>query len=185
MKKTSCGILGALALLAAAQPARAQGTPISIDARVGAVLPFGDWGNLARTGTEVRGGVTFHASSIIGIYGGYGWARYDTESGLGDGHWTEQGFNAGVNARIVPRDGGSLVPFFRAGVIVHQLSATDAGGTVKGDHKVGVEVGTGVEFQVRPRITVMPTVGYSQFDPGVANFDVTNIHLGVGASFRI
>lgn len=194
MKKTTFA-LAALAAVAFAGTAQAQSSlPLSFEGRVGAVLPQGDWGKLAKTGIGLEGNVTFNLTPVVGVYGGYTWNRFDVDDALGGsdtGRFTEQGFDVGLKARFASPTGLPVTPFFRGGAIFHKIGA-DLGGGLKdsSDTKLGFDVGGGVEIAVAPRITLTPQVGYSQFNPGSSDsaeddIDVSNVHLGVGLNIRL
>ena len=195
MKKTTFA-LAAVAAVALAGTAQAQASlPLSFEGRVGAVLPQGDWGKLAKTGIGLEGNVTFNVTPVVGIYGGYTWNRFDVDEDLGGsdtGRFTEQGFDVGLKARFASPTGLPVTPFFRGGAIFHKIGA-DFGdlGEDSSDTKLGFDVGGGVEIAVAPHITLTPQVGYSQFNPGTDDvdgeddIDVSNVHLGVGLNIRL
>jgi opacity protein-like surface antigen len=198
MKKTTTFALAALAAVAFTGTAKAQASlPLSFEGRVGAVIPTGDWGDLAKTGYGLNGNVTFNVTPIIGIYGGYTWNRFDVSDDLGgdvgDAKFTEQGFDVGLKARFASPAGGlPLTPFFRAGAIFHKIKLSDDDASISGDTKIGFDVGGGAEIAVSPRISLTPQVGYSQFNPGddedvdsEDSIDVSNVHVGVGINIRL
>jgi len=194
MKKTTF-VFAALAAVSFAGTARAQtALPLSFEGRVGAVLPTGDWGELAKTGIGLNGNVTFNVTPVVGIYGGYTWNRFGVDDDLGDvdgANFTEQGFDVGLKARFASPTGMPVTPFFRGGAIFHKIKVSDDEATFSGDYKVGFDVGGGVEIPLAPKITLTPQVGYSQFDPSDDSDDVdgdvsvSNIHLGVGINIRL
>lgn len=195
MMKTTTFALAALAAVAFTGTAKAQTLPLSIEGGVHAVMPTGDWGDLAKTGIGLNGAVTFNVTPVLGIYGGYTWNRFDVDDDLGDvgdAKFTEQGFDVGVKARFASPTGLPVTPFFRGGAIIHKMSISDSDVSFSGDYKVGFDVGGGVEIPLAPKITLTPQVGYSQFNPGDDedqdvgdNVDVSNIHLGVGVNIRL
>ena len=99
----------------------------------------------------------------------------------------------GVKARFASPTGMPVTPFFRAGAIFHKIGVGDGDVSVSGDHKLGFDVGGGVEVGLARNITLTPQVGYSQFNPGDdddegtedENVNVSNIHLGVGINIRL
>jgi len=199
MKKTTTFALAALAAVALTGTAKAQASlPLSFEGRVGAVIPTGDWGDLAKTGYGLNGNVTFNVTPIVGIYGGYTWNRFDVSDDLGgdvgDAKFTEQGFDVGLKARFAAPTGLPLTPFFRAGAIFHKVKISDSDASFSSDTKVGFDVGAGAEIAIAPRISLTPQVGYSQFNPDSSDdeeldsedsIDVSNIHLGVGINIRL
>lgn len=195
MKKTMFAF-AALAAVAFAGTARAQtALPLSFEGRVGAVLPTGDWGELAKTGIGLNGNVTFNVTPVVGIYGGYTWNRFGVDDDLGavdDAKFTEQGFDVGLKARFASPTGMPVTPFFRGGAIIHKIRVSDDDASFSGDYKVGFDVGGGVEIPLAPRIMLTPQVGYSQFDPSDdedevddESVSVSNVHLGVGINIRL
>jgi opacity protein-like surface antigen len=196
MKKTTFA-MAALAALALAGSAQAQSAlPLSFEGRVGAVLPSGDWGELAKTGIGLNGNVTFNVTPVLGIYGGYTYNRFGVDEEFGEGedfNFTEQGFDVGLKARFAGPTGLGATPFFRGGAIFHKIGVSEDDVSVSGDYKLGFDVGGGVEIPVSPRIMLTPQVGYSQFnpaddddlEPGEEEINVSNIHLAVGVSIRL
>lgn len=187
--KASVSMLAALAALTFAASAQAQRSPVSLEGRIGAVVPTGDWGQLAKTGVGGSASITFHATPVVGIYGGYTYNRFDLDNDLGsDGNWTEQGFDAGVQASFTT-PGSMVSPYFRGGVIFHKLGASSSLGDASGDYKAGFEVSGGVALRVAPQVSITPAVGYSEFDPGdssggSSNVNISNVKLSVGVSFH-
>jgi opacity protein-like surface antigen len=198
MKKTTFALAALAAVAFTGTQANAQSTlPLSFEVRGGAVLPTGDWKDLASTGFGLNGNVTFNVTPVLGVYGGYTWNRFGINDDLGeegdDVDLTEQGFDVGVKARFASPSGLPLTPFFRGGAIFHKIGVSDEDVSVSGDHKLGFEVGGGVEVGLARNITLTPQVSYSQFNPGDADddstddesIDVANINLGVGINIRL
>src|SRR5215207_8117865 len=99
MKKSTVGILAALAAVSVAGTASAQmgpTTPFSFDVRAGAAIPTGDFGDVVSTGWTVGVDGTFNITPMFGIYAGYSFSQFsasdDFEEIFGEGDITEQGF---------------------------------------------------------------------------------------------
>jgi opacity protein-like surface antigen len=187
MKKTTCGILAAVALMAAAGSANAQRIPISIDGIVTAAIPTGDLADAANVGIGLRGDVNLNVTPILGIYGGYSWSRFGAKDTNGL-DFTDQGFDVGLKATFTPVQGLGAAPFVRGGAIIHTLkvsgtddeSGFDFSGT--SDTKVGFEVGGGVSFPLAPNISLTPQVGYSEYSLGNGDGTVSVVHAGAGVN---
>jgi hypothetical protein len=196
MKKTTFA-LAALAAVAFTGTAGAQSAlPLSFEVRGGAAVPVGDWKEIASPGFGLNGNVTFNVTPVLGIYGGYTYNRFGVDDDLGaegdDVNWTEQGFDVGVKARFAAPTGLPLTPFFRGGAIFHKLGISDDDASISGDHKLGFDVGGGVEIGVARNITLTPQLGYSQFSPGDdedeiegEDLNVSNINVAVGLNIRL
>lgn len=195
MKKTTFALAALAAVAFTGTQANAQTLPLSVEVRGGAVIPTGDFGDLASTGFGLNGNVTFNVTPVVGIYGGYTWNRFGINDDLGeegdDVDVTEQGFDVGLKARFASPTGLPVTPFFRGGAIFHKIGVSEDDVSVSGDYKLGFDVGGGVEVGLARNITLTPQVGYSQFNPGDEDediddsVDVSNVTVGVGINIRL
>jgi hypothetical protein len=184
MKKTTCGILAAVAaVVVAAGSASAQRIPLTVEGRVEAAIPTGDLGDATNVGIGLAGDVTLNVTPIVGVYGGYSWARFPGKSSSGV-DYTDQGFNVGLKASFAPMQGLGAAPFVRGGAVIHKLSAAigGSGGSFTGssDYRVGFEAAGGVSFPIAPRISLTPQVGYNEYSLGSGNGTVSSVRAGAG-----
>ena len=197
MKKSTVGILAALAAVSLAGTANAQmgpTTPFSVEVRAGAAIPTGDFADLVSTGWTVGVDGTFNITPMFGIYAGYSVSQFgvsdDFEEVFGDGDITEQGFDAGLKATF---GGGALpfTPFLRGGLIYHKIGGDFEDEDVDAedsDSELGFEIGGGVTFPLGPRISVVPSASYLQWTPedeGDEGIDVSQVKVQIGLNIRI
>lgn len=168
-RKYLAGLVAAAALFAAA-PAAAQHSPLSLEARTGATLAFGD---VADGGSE--------AGPILGVDAYYAVAR---NASVYAG-WGYHGFSDGVSANgprvgvkaLFPQPGGST-PWIRAGATLNEAKVND----VASDRAVGLEVGAGFDFALSPRLLITPALRYHQFtaDFGASETTFTYLTIDMG-----
>ncbi len=193
MKKSTVGILAALAAVSVASTAHAQTSPISLGVNAGAAIPTGDFGDLVSTGWTVGVDGTFNITPMFGIYAGYSVSQFslsdDAQELLGEGDVTEQGFDAGIKATF---GGGALpfTPFLKGGLIFHKIGADfeDEEDEEDSDSELGFEVGGGVVFPLGPRISVVPSASYLQWTPeedGDEGIDISMVKVQIGLNIRI
>ncbi len=201
MKKSTVGILAALAAVSVAGTANAQmgpTTPFSIGVNAGAAIPTGDFGDFASTGWTVGVDGTFNITPMFGIYAGYSLSQFTLDEELfGDdveGSLSEQGFDAGIKATF---GGGALpfTPFLKGGLVYHKLSADfddiddEDEDELETDSELGFEVGGGVMLPLGPRISVVPSASYVQWTPGDQDDDdeinVSSVKIQIGLNIRI
>ena len=194
MKKSTVGILAALAAVSVATTANAQmgpTTPFSFGVNAGAAIPTGDFGDLVSTGWTVGVDGTFNITPMFGIYAGYSVSQFgpneDTFGEDVEGDITEQGFDAGLKVTF---GGGALpvTPFLRGGLVFHKLTVEDDEDEVDLDSELGFEIGGGVTFPLGPRISVVPSASYLQWTPeedGDEGIDVSMVKVQIGLNIRI
>jgi len=193
MKKSTVGILAALAAVSVASTANAQmgpTTPFSIEVRGGAALPTGDFGEGLNTGWTA--GVTgqFNFTPMVGVYAGYSIASFSSdEDETGEEiDVNDRGFNAGLRASFGPLAAG-LSPWLKGGLVYNELEFEEEGVSITTDSKLGFEVGGGLAFPLGPRISVTPGVTYTMYsfdDEDLdLDLDVSHVKLDIGLNFRI
>lgn len=185
MKKAVSGVLAAAATLVFAGSARAQlipnFTPFSFEARAGAALPQGDFGDEVDTGTTFGGSATFHFAPLLGIYGGYSQTSFG-----GDLDWQQSGFDVGLRASI-PTLILPFSPWAKAGVVFYELENEQGS-----DRGTGYELGAGLAWSIFPKITLTPGVSYLTYtvddegstDPD-AEIDASQVRVDIGIRIRL
>jgi opacity protein-like surface antigen len=178
--------IGLAALSATA--AQAQVTPLTVEARVGAAIPTGDFGDLVDTGYGLSLHGAYRVIPMIDLYGAYNWTRFgftdtDEEFGDTDVDLTDSGFELGVRLNVpVP----GIRPWVQAGVLLHQLSMSASEGGITGsltsDREVGFQAAAGVAIPVAPGLRLTPAVSYRQYtvDFWDASSDVSYFGVSVG-----
>ena len=118
------------ALLLAVPAAQAQTSPFSLEVRVRAAFPTGDFGEEEEgTGVETGWGGTveglFQATPVLAVYAGYSHTIFGTDLGeaeelLEDSSIDiiDSGLDAGVRATLPLLNGGAFV---RGGLVYHRL----------------------------------------------------------------
>jgi opacity protein-like surface antigen len=193
MKKSTVGILAALAAVSVATTANAQmgpTTPFSIELRAGAALPTGDFGDGLNTGWTAGLTGQYNFTPMIGVYAGYQIASFgadDEEAGDEDISVNDRGFNAGLRASLSPLAGFS--PWLKGGLVYNELEIDVDGESVTTDSQLGFEVGGGLAFPLGPRISITPGVTYTMYsfdDEDLdLDLDVSHVKIDIGLNFRI
>jgi opacity protein-like surface antigen len=194
MKKSTVGILAALAAVSVATTANAQmgpTTPFSIEVRAGAAFPTGDFGEGLNTGWTAGLTGQYNFTPMIGVYAGYQFASFSTDDEeVGedeDVNLNDRGFNAGLRASLSPLAGFS--PWVKGGLVYNELEFEVDGESVTSDSKLGFEVGGGLAFPLGPRISVTPGVTYTMYsfdDEDLdLDLDVSHLKVDIGLNFRI
>ena len=184
MKKTTVGLMTAVAALAIAGSASAQTgptTPFSVEVRGGVSLPGGDAGDVLETGFTVGGDVIFQATPMIGIYAGYNFNSYGIDSDDPDVENVDaeiKGFDAGVRVGFA---GGSLpfTPFLKGGVLYQKAALTDGDASIEGDYETGFQIGGGIELPLGNRISFTPQASYNSVE------DAEYINIEAGLRIRL
>lgn len=187
MKKTTAGLLAAVAALTFAGAAEAQTLPLSFEVRGGFAIPTGDFEEGLETGVTVGANATFNITPMLGIYAGYSWTQFGVED-LDDVDVTDSGLDAGVKASFgLP--GFPVMPFLKGGLVYHSLEISDGEDEESSDTELGFEVGGGFTLPLGPRISFTPAVTYTQYGLGDEDIDldidVSYIKLDIGLNIRI
>jgi opacity protein-like surface antigen len=186
----------ALAAASLAGTAHAQAlptTPFSLEVRAGAAIPTGDLKEVAKTGYTVGANVSYAATPMVSIFGGYTMNSF----GVKEDVTTEEGEafpdDASLRVRVSgPEAGvrvnvpvaGSIAPFVKASALVNRfslsISSDDASGTFGDDEwHVGFDVGAGVAIPLGPRISVTPAVSYVKVE------DFKSVKADIGLAIRL
>jgi opacity protein-like surface antigen len=195
MKKTTVGILAALAAVSMTGAANAQmgpTTPFSVELRAGAALPTGDFGEGLNTGWTAGLTAQYNFTPMIGVYGGYSFTSFGAdEEEVGedeDVNINDRGFNAGLRASFAPMAAG-LSPWIKGGLVYNELEFEVDGESLTSDSKLGFEVGGGLAFPLGPRISITPGVTYTAYsfdDEDLdLDLDVSHVKIDIGLNFRI
>lgn len=194
-------VLTAASLLCAPRNAATQrlpDLPLSLEVRLGAGIPTGDFAN-REPGIEAEIGPTFgvsaafHATQVLAVYGGYSRTAFGcsrcASRGLDDSV-TDSGFELGGEAAF-PMRVARLRPWARVGAIYHELTFSGGGDQLSSEPSLGFEIGGGGAFAVLPALWITPGIRYRAYSaeldlggfPG-QTVDVSGIVLDVGLSLR-
>lgn len=194
MKKTSFGLLAALAALAAAPQAHAQmRIPLAVEVRGGAGFPTGDFGDMVKTGYGFGVNGQFNVTPVIGVYAGYNRFEFDREgtvADVADAKAIDSGLNAGVQATFAPMMGfAGAAPFLRGGAVYHRVNFATDGGDSKTDYGLGFEVGGGLDVPLGPTVSLTPGVRYIRYTPEFGGTkldrDINYVAADVGLKIRL
>lgn len=187
-------------LASAAQAAAAQrlpDLPISVEVRVGAGIPVGEFaedepGVGAEAGPAFGAGALFHLSDALSVYGAYSRTHFVCgacdATGL-DEQLVDAGAEFGVHA--MPVRLGSVSPWLRAGGVYRQLTFSGEGGELSSDPGLGFEAGGGLSVAVTRSISIAPGVRFRTYaarldlgDLPSRTVDVSQVLADVGIAFR-
>ncbi|HEX8694064.1 MAG TPA: porin family protein [Longimicrobium sp.] len=194
MKKTTSGLLAALAALSVAGTAQAQlgpTTPFSVEVRGGAALPQGDFGDGLDTGWGLGLNASYNFTPMLAVYAGYSFNSFAVEDDGEefDADVNDRGFDAGLRAGFAPIGGFS--PWVRGGLVFHEIEIedNDSGLSATTDSNLGFEVGGGLSFPLGPRISVTPGVSYTRYtiddEDLEEDLDVSHLKIDIGLHIRI
>ncbi|HKP75963.1 MAG TPA: hypothetical protein VJT67_10500 [Longimicrobiaceae bacterium] len=162
MKRAIAGLLAVTALAAGAGRAEAQGTlPVSVEVRLDAGLPVGDFKDAAKAG--LGWGVTgaFDVAPNFALYAGYSSFDFDLKSSTLKVR--DDGFDVGGRV-LLGTGGGVMTTFAQFGALFHD--------------ETGFEAGLGAEYQVGPAVTLTPLARYRKVG------DAQYVGLGIGLNLR-
>jgi hypothetical protein len=163
MKRAIAGLLAVTALAAGAGRAQAQGTlPVSLQVRLDAGLPVGDFKDAVKAGLGWSVDGAFDVSPNFAIYGGYSSFDFDVKGSSVRAR--DDGFDVGGRL-LLGTGGGVLNSFAQFGALFHN-----------GD--TGFEAGLGAEYPVGPAVTLTPLARYRKIN------DTQYVGLGIGLSLR-
>jgi opacity protein-like surface antigen len=177
MTKRIFALPALLCAVLAATPAHAQSVlPISLEARVGAAFPMGDFADGAKTGYTVGGAVHYQLNPVVGLYGGYEYARFGADSADAadvNAHFTDTGFRAGARFGVPFAGITGFHPWVEGGATLNRANiviSDDSGASISlnSGRSLGFEVGAGLDFAVAPKVTIAPGVRYRSHN---ADFD--------------
>jgi opacity protein-like surface antigen len=190
MKKTIAAAVALAAALAAGDAAAQTPLPLSLELRAGAAFPQGDI-------EDVSTGYTFGASAAYGFapglegYLSYSQAVYSPDGGDAedaDAKLRDKGFGLGLRYSFpLP---GRVRPWVSAGVARRQMEVDTEDGNITFENEIGYEAGAGVAFDVSPKVSITPGIGYTSFTIDGEEFDsedakLGSIRLDVGVRVRL
>jgi hypothetical protein len=163
MKRAIAGLLAVTALAAGAGRAQAQGTlPISVEVRLDAGLPVGDFKNGVKPGLGWGVDAAFDVAPNFALYGGYSSFDFDVKSSSAT--LRDDGFDVGGRV-LLGTGGGVMTTYAQFGALFHN-----------GD--TGFEAGLGAEYPVGPAVTLTPLARFRKIG------DTQYVGLGIGLSLR-
>lgn len=155
-----------------AATARAQAElPVHFEARVGAGIPVGDFGDGAAPGWALGLTVRGDLKPGMEIYAGYDHFVFNADRSLdsdpeADVNIHDDGVRVGLRSSYAALRVAGAAPWLETGVIVNhtRLRATSGGASASfdSDWMVGFEAGAGLSFPVNPRLSLTPGVRYRQ-----------------------
>lgn len=187
MRKTMyAAVLAAAVGTAGAGEAQSLPIPLSVEGRVDAAFPLGDFGDVAGNGVGFGAGASLGILPGVGVYGTYSHTRFGV--GLGSNETpdaTDSGFSVGVTAAL-PGTSSRVSPWIGGGLVFHDLQLNGSGAGI--DQDMGFEVGGGVAVGVAPGVRLTPGVGYRRYSASIPalgglaarDLDVQYLTLGVG-----
>ena len=181
MRNVLSGALALGAALALAGTAAAQ-SPISLEGRVGAAIPTGDFADDAKTAVTLGGSASLLVAPRVSVYAGYS----DTRFGLkgSDATGVDNGWEIGARVAF---PGVGYSPWIRGGILAHDLKVKQGGVSVDGDSDLGFEAGLGVAYPIAPQVSLSPGISYRQYSSSLlgADVDVSYFTLDVGVRVRL
>ena len=163
MKKAIVGLFAVAALAAGAGHAAAQGTlPISLEARIDAGIPTGDFADAFDVGLGWGVFGAFDLTPNFAIYGGYSQFSFDLKDTDGV-NAKDDGFDLGGRV-LLGTGAGVWTPFAQFGVLFHD--------------DTGFEVGLGADYPVGTGVSLTPLARFRKVG------DAKYVGIGVGLSLR-
>ena len=163
MKRVMMGLLAAAALAAGAGNAAAQGNlPVTVEVRLDAGLPVGDFKDAARSGLGWGVSGALDLAPNLGVYVGYSSFEFD----LDDSTLKLRDDGVDVGARLLLGTGGGVVnTFAQFGALFH-------------NGETGFEAGLGADYPVSHAVSLTPMARYRKLG------DAEYVGVGIGLSFR-
>lgn len=190
MKKTI--LAAALGVALSAGGAAAQSAvPVELELRVGAALPQGDIEDGLGTGYTwgINGAYGFNEK--LQGYLSYSQAVYGPEEDIDeDVDIKDKGLGAGLRYTIPTA--GRIRPWFSAGLAYRSFEVDADGGNISLDSELGFEAGAGIAFDVSPRVSLTPGIGYTSVsldgddgEGGEFSADMSSLRIDVGVRVRL
>lgn len=180
MKIVLSGALALAAGLGLAGAAAAQ-SPISLEGRVGAAIPSGDFADVGKAAVTLGGSTSLLVAPRVSVYAGYSDTRFDLKQA--DGTGVDSGWEIGARVAF---PGAGYSPWIRGGVLLHDFSVKRGGVTVSGDSDLGFEAGLGVAYPIAPQVSFSPGISYRQYSTSyLSGADQTVSYFTVDAGVRV
>lgn len=177
--------------------ARAQGAPLSVEARLGAALPTGSFAGGDGVGEGTSSGTAFGVEVAVGsrtgrrtLYAGFSQLRFGcVEAGCASGgRYVATGVNAGVRFSLLP--GRAWTPWLGAGAFTVRVESPGVRGSAAGVSELGygAEASAGLAVRVGPSLLLTPAVRLSRAGtdlPGGVRLPLrwAVVDLGVAVAF--
>ena len=179
-------VMLAIAAPAVAQLAGLAGTPLSVEGRLFAGFPTGDFGDGdLETGLGFGVEAAYNFLPALAVYGGYSRVSFGVDD-VDDVNVVDSGFDFGLRYTLPAM--GSLSPFLRGGLVYHELEVDADGQDESTDRGLGFDIGGGIAIPLTPRFSLNPMVNYLRYSADINgrndDFDVSYLGLGVSLAFR-
>jgi len=192
-KTAFAAVLAAASLAGAAHAQALPPTPFSLEVRAGAAIPTGDLKEVAKTGYTVGANVSYAATPMFSIFGGYTMNSFGVKDDVTPEEGEELPEDASFRVRVSgPEAGvrvnvpvtGNVAPFVKASALVNRFSVSFSSDEVNGtigdtDWHVGFDVGAGVAIPLGPRVSVTPAVSYLKVE------DFKSVKADIGLAIRL
>lgn len=192
-------VLTSLLLLAAARslPAQLPIPPVSAEIRAGVAVPTGEFAEAepgigAESGPMVGAALVVHFTSRLALVGGYslGWFGCPrcAQQGL---EQTVMDQGADIALHLESPAWRGMIPWARAGGLLHHITFAGAGGELSSDFAPGYQAGAGVRLSLPGALQLTPGFHYRGFPAeldlgglGGESVDVSHVLFDVGLSYR-
>jgi hypothetical protein len=175
------GGLLAVAACATIGAGGAEAQRVSIEAGMGAAVPFGAVAERWGVGLDYGVRAAVELTPRYAVYAGYSYTFFDLDP-VDDMHAVDTGLAGGVT-RSFP-GAGRVVPWVRTGLLIHSLEIQGGAGTAD-DGRLGFEVGGGVMIRHKRLRALRANLGggYRRYDARVLGPEretVSYLHAGGG-----
>lgn len=156
-------VMAVAPLAAAAQLEEDFERHVSLEGRVGATLPTGDLKDIDATASAA---LTLNLLyNLTPQWAGYfGWGFHDFGCDGCPDVVRSTGFHGGAQYTFPWR--GSALPWARGGLVLGALTLFQAGAEVDSGNELGLEIGTGVDFQVAEHVKLSPGAAFIFYSAG-------------------
>lgn len=183
MKNVLAAALALGAVLSTAGAAAAQSSPISVEGRIGAAIPTGDFADVAGTAVTLGGSASLRVAPRVAVYAGYSDTRFNLKRS--DATGIDSGWEIGARVAF---PGVGYSPWVRGGLLVHDLRIRQGGVTGDGDSGLGFEAGLGVAYPIAPQVSFSPGISYRQYSSSLlarGDRNVSYFTLDAGVRVRL
>ena len=165
----------------------------AIEVRPGMNLATGDVGSTSLDpGFGFEANIAYNFMEHLGVYGGWGWNKFASKDGDVELDFEQTGYTFGLQF-IHPIGDSNLDYLLRGGGMYNHIEVEDSEGDIVADsnHKLGWEVGLGLNLNVGTKLDIRPQVGYRNLKTDLKMGDVSTevdmnyftLGLGVAVSF--